>query len=190
MSLYWHVSSKEELQSLMLDAVQPAAPELSGAWRADLAAFARTARQGMLRHPWAIDYLISGPPVGPNDARNTDRLMAALDGLGVDTRTVVWIGMTVATYVAGAVLREIQEIRWHQDAAISMAALSEEEAEQLRVQWEKEHADPARYPHMARLRAEHIDPDSPETRDERFEFGLDCLLDGIAARFEPGKRAQ
>ena len=26
------------------------------------------------------------------------------------------------------------------------------------------------------------DPDGVETRDERFEFGLDCLLDGIAAR--------
>ena len=27
-----------------------------------------------------------------------------------------------------------------------------------------------------------IDPDDPATRDERFEFGLDVLLDGIAAR--------
>jgi hypothetical protein len=26
------------------------------------------------------------------------------------------------------------------------------------------------------------DPDAPETRDTRFEFGLNCLLDGIAAR--------
>jgi hypothetical protein len=26
------------------------------------------------------------------------------------------------------------------------------------------------------------DPDAAETRDARFEFGLDCLLDGIAAR--------
>jgi hypothetical protein len=27
-----------------------------------------------------------------------------------------------------------------------------------------------------------VDPDAQETRDERFEFGLDCMLDGIAAR--------
>jgi hypothetical protein len=26
------------------------------------------------------------------------------------------------------------------------------------------------------------DPDAAETRDARFEFGLDCLPDGIAAR--------
>jgi len=29
---------------------------------------------------------------------------------------------------------------------------------------------------------EGIDPDAPESMDERFEFGLGCLLDGIAAR--------
>lgn len=183
MSLYWHVSSKDELQMLMLDEVQPAAPDLSGDWRADLAAFARIARQGMLRHPWAIDYLISGPPVGPNDTRSTDQLLAALEGLGLDIKTTAWVGMTIATYVAGAVLREIQEIRWHRDAALTMAAMTPEEAESLRQQWQGEHGDPVKYPHMARLMAERIDPDSPETRDERFEFGLDCLLDGIAARF-------
>jgi hypothetical protein len=36
---------------------------------------------------------------------------------------------------------------------------------------------------MAAMMAEGIDPDAPETRDERFEFGLGRLLDGIAARF-------
>jgi AcrR family transcriptional regulator len=185
MSLYWHVSSKDELQNLMLDAVQPAAPELSGDWRADLEAFARIARQGMLRHPWAIDYLVSGPPVGPNDTRNSDQLLAVLDGLGLDTRTAAWVAMTIATYVAGAVLREIQEIRWHEDYALTLAAMTAQEVEKLRLQWQEDHADPARYPHMARLMAEQIHPDSPETRDERFEFGLECLLDGIAARSGP-----
>ena len=27
-----------------------------------------------------------------------------------------------------------------------------------------------------------IDPDDPDTREERFQFSLDCVLDGIAAR--------
>ena len=34
---------------------------------------------------------------------------------------------------------------------------------------------------------EDVDPDAPETRDERFEFGLDCVLDGIAARLQAGR---
>jgi len=36
------------------------------------------------------------------------------------------------------------------------------------------------------MMAEGIDTDSLETRDERFEFGPDCLLDGIAARLPRG----
>ena len=41
-------------------------------------------------------------------------------------------------------------------------------------------------PYQARARelasAAGLDPDAPDTRDDRFEFGLGCLLDGIAAR--------
>ena len=29
---------------------------------------------------------------------------------------------------------------------------------------------------------EGIDPDAADTRDERFAFGLDCLLEGVASR--------
>ena len=27
-----------------------------------------------------------------------------------------------------------------------------------------------------------VDPDDPDTREERFQFSLDCVLDGIATR--------
>lgn len=37
-------------------------------------------------------------------------------------------------------------------------------------------------PHLAKIAGAGVDPDAPETRDERFEFGLSCMLDGIAAR--------
>ena len=49
-----------------------------------------------------------------------------------------------------------------------------------------------RYPHIARLMEAGVDPDDPNTREERFQFSLDCVLDGIAARIalaatpEPG----
>jgi hypothetical protein len=38
---------------------------------------------------------------------------------------------------------------------------------------------------MALIDADY-DPDAAQTRDARFEFGLDCLLDGIAARITRG----
>src|SRR6185437_2717670 len=54
MSLYWHVTSKEELLDLMIDAAQgeQLAPEPSGDWRADLRALTRGARAVLHRHPW------------------------------------------------------------------------------------------------------------------------------------------
>ncbi len=45
------------------------------------------------------------------------------------------------------------------------------------------------YPRIAHLLESGVDPDDPQTRDERFDFGLNCLLDGIAAQL-PAHRAQ
>jgi hypothetical protein len=42
-----------------------------------------------------------------------------------------------------------------------------------------------RFSHFLRVFDEGIDPDAAETRDARFEFGLECVLDGVAARL-PG----
>lgn len=180
MSLYWHVSSKEELHQLMLQRVQAEseAPVPSGDWRADLRTYAGNARAALLRHSWAIDFIGSGPPSGPNDARNMERLIAAFDGLGLDFATVIYLIMTVGTYVLGAALREVQEIRWQEAAA----GLPEAEVAELLGEFERRIRQSGRYPHMIRIMDTDFDPDSPATRDYRFEFGLDCVLDGIAAR--------
>ena len=38
-----------------------------------------------------------------------------------------------------------------------------------------------RYPHLTKIIDADIDPDAPQTQDARFEFGLGCVLEGIAA---------
>jgi AcrR family transcriptional regulator len=184
MSLYWHIESKEELHQLMLEAVQAEieAGDPSGDWRADLAVYARNTRAAVHRHPWAIDYLGGGPPSGPHNARNADRLIAALDGLGLDITTLMWILLTIGTYVMGAVLREIQEMRWHRALAETMTEMSDVEVSRVHEEFDLQVRRSGRYPHLAKVIDAGIDPDAPETRDERFEFGLSCLLDGIAAR--------
>jgi AcrR family transcriptional regulator len=184
MSLYWYVESKDELHRLMLEGVQGEieAAEPSGAWREDLAGYARNYRAALHRHPWAIDFLGAGPPSGPNDARNLDRLIGALDGLGLDATTTMWALLTVGTYVMGAALREIQEIRWHRAADEARAEMTDEEVAAARAKVERMVHGSGRYPHIAKVFEAGIDPDAPETRDARFEFGLGCVLDGIAAR--------
>lgn len=186
MSLYWHVESKEELHQLMLETVQAEieAQVPSGDWRADLAAYARNTRAAMHRHPWAIDYIGAGPPSGPQDARNADRLIGALDGLGLDIMTTIWILMTLSTYVMGATLREIQEVRWHRAAEETMSGMPEGDIAEALAEFDRRVRGSGRYPYLAKVLDVGIDPDAPETRDERFEFGLSCVLDGIAARIK------
>ena len=86
MSLYWYVSSKEELLDLMLDAIEAEieVPEPSGDWRADLGAFAHRTRAALRQHRWAVEFIGTRPPSGPNDVRNLERLLSLLDGIGVD----------------------------------------------------------------------------------------------------------
>ena len=184
MSLYWYVSSKEELHRLMLERVQgeALAPEPSGDWRADLRGYARAMRAALLRHPWAIDFLGMGPPSGPADARNAERLMGALDRLGLDATTAMQVTMTFGTYVIGAALREIQEIRWQESLTENTLGMTEGEVEESIAEFGRRIRESGRYPHLVRVLEAGIDPDSPLTRDERFEFGVDCMLDGIAAR--------
>lgn len=186
MSLYWYVASTAELHQAMLEQVQAETevPEPSGDWRADLRGYAASAREAMLRHPWAIDFLGAGPPSGPQDASNADRLIGAFDGTGADVKTTLWAAMTLGTYVIGAALREVQETRWHQAAAEAKAAsgMTEEDAGAAQEEQVRQILALGQYPHLARVSDAGFDPDAPETRDERFEFGLGVVLDGIAAR--------
>jgi AcrR family transcriptional regulator len=183
MSLYWHVESKEELHRLMLDTVHAEieAPPPSGDWRTDLAAYASNTRAALLRHPWAIDFVNTGPPSGPNDARNAERLIGALDGLGLDVKTTMWILTTLGTYVTGAALREIQEQRWQRTVDETTAQMTQAEIDAWHAEFEQLIRGSGRYPNITKILDANFDPDAPETSGERFWFGLGCLLDGIAA---------
>jgi AcrR family transcriptional regulator len=181
MSLYWHVASKEHLLDLMLDAVEGEVEiaEPSGIWKDDLAQIARQERASLLRHRWMVDVMGGGPPPGPNMLLHLERLLASLDGLDIDTRTALQIVMTVITYVTGSALSELREIHVEREHAGS--GPSEHEIEAGMAEWRERLERSGLFVHFLRILDERIDPDAAETRDERFEFGLRCVLDGIAA---------
>lgn len=184
MSLYWHIVSKEELLDLMLDAVQGdrETPEPSGDWRRDTQELARGMRASLHEHPWLMDFIGGRPPVGPKALRNLERTLGYFDGLNLDIRMAIDIATTLGTYVMGAVLREVQEHNSQTYAEQMLADLTEAEREKVFGEFTERVRATGRYRHLAELLGAGYDPDAAETRDERFEFGLDCLLDGIAAR--------
>jgi AcrR family transcriptional regulator len=191
MSLYWHIASKEELLDLVIDTVlgEQQAPEPSGDWRADLGTLARNARSVFHQHRWVMDFMVGRPPSGPRSLQNLERALGSLDGLGLDKATAMNIVFTVGTYALGTVLREIQEANGERYLEQRFAGLTDQERTEMTHEFLARIRATGRYPHMTALIEAGIDPDAADTRDARFEFGLSCILDGIAARLpgSPGR---
>jgi AcrR family transcriptional regulator len=187
MSLYWHVASKDELLDLMLDAVEGEEEfrGFTGDWRTDLRAIAIAQRSVLHRHQWLMDFIGGRPPLGPNTLLNLERAMAATDSMGLDITTTFNVLSTLSTYVMGAVLREFRESKVQQRDQEQLGHMSEAERHEFLATYVERLRATGRFTHFLRIFDEGLDPDAPETRDERFEFGLECLLDGIAARL-PG----
>jgi AcrR family transcriptional regulator len=183
MSLYWHIASKEELLDLMIDEIQGGQPmpEPSGDWRQDMYVLARSTRQRLHQHQWMMDFLGGRPPTGPKSLLNLERVLASFDGLGLDSAGAIDIVSTVGTYVLGAVLREVQEHNNESFRDQQFAGLTEEEIQQVLAEFTERVRATGRYPRLLAMLDDRHDPDAAETRDARFEFGLECLIDGIAA---------
>jgi AcrR family transcriptional regulator len=188
MSLYYHVGSKEDLIDAMLEQMQAEVdiPDPSGDWRADLRAFANSQRAALLRHPWIMDFIGQRPPSGPNDARQFERMLTLIDQTGLGPVPTMHVLMTLASYVMGAVVREHQEERGQQAEELAEAGIPEEEIAAERERIGECFRASGKYPHIVRIMETGIDPDDPKTRDERFEFGLEIVLDGIAAQMSAG----
>ena len=182
MSLYWHLAGKEHLLELMLDALMADVdvPDPTGDWQADLRVQARSQRKVLLRHRWVIDFIAARPPLGPNTLRNLDKSLAALDCLDIDTETGINVLQTVNTYVLGAVLRELGELRTQLEQQEWVSTDSDFPAKL--EQWRTRLAATGKFDHFLRILRDDVDPDAEETRDARFEFGLDCVLEGVAAK--------
>jgi AcrR family transcriptional regulator len=179
MSLYWHVPSKDDLLDLVRDEIMGEVelpPEPSGDWRADLRLIAHQTRTALLRHPWFGEILTGRPSLGPNTLHHVEFSLAAIDGLGLDLRSVVSALTTVDSYVYGFVRRELAE-----QETIRAISSTEEDWQAALAPYVKSIFDSGKYPRLTRL----ILTEEAKVSEEHFDFGLECILDGIAARL-PG----
>ncbi|MGV9773862.1 TetR/AcrR family transcriptional regulator [Streptosporangium sp. NPDC003464] len=182
MSLYRYVPSRDDLFDLMIDTVvgELELPEkLSGDWRSDLSLLAHRTRAVGLRHPWLISLLAGRPTLGPNLLRVHEFALGALDGLGLDIDEMTGSVGMVNDYVHSAIRREIG---WLEEAR--RTGLDPE-------RWKRDYVGPyvrqvvesGAYPLFSRsvLESEtaHLAP------AERFQHGLDRVLNGIGAQITP-----
>lgn len=179
MALYRYVASKEELLELMLDEAyaKHGNPVVPGeTWRDVMRGHAHQIRGVALRHPWTVELSVrSVVNITPRVMASVERALAAFDGLGLDIDTMADAQYTVMSYVRGAVADEVG----HLELLKSRQWRSRDdlrEAYAPHMQWLMESG---RYPVYRRYGLQAVRKDDTEGR---FEFGLECLLDGIAAK--------
>jgi AcrR family transcriptional regulator len=167
MTLYGYFRGKDELLDAVVDAAASEAPGRAArgaGWRADVAAVARSLRGGLERHPSLVQLRLRRPILTVAALRGTEAATAALLDAGLSRADAARAFRTLFLYTFGFV-------------AFSAGGTPEE----LRART-REAAARLPQDEFPVLRASVEEMADTLGGDEQFEFGLQQLLDGIAAR--------
>ena len=169
-SLYWHVRDKDELLSIVADAIcgelQP--PDPDQPWIAQLEALAWEYRRVLRAHRDAALVLANTPPVGPNRLRLAERMLAMLVDAGFEPAVAALAGRLLTDYATNAIIEE------GRDAAMAAASATGEGG--IRDWSSQLSAD--EYPTLVALASDLTGVDA----EARFLFGLEVLVAGLMSR--------
>lgn len=188
-SIYWHVPSRDELLQLAGDEIfseVDLVPAVDGDWRTPLEAYARSLRETMLRHPWMPAELASSPTYGPRIASVTVHLRTVCTQAGLDADQWAETTTLIHSYVhgfAGA------EAAWATTVVKSGRTEEELMAEWMNTVRGRNEGALDAVPELEGAAAMGLD-ERRSRLEKSFEFGLQTILDGLAARLpEVGGRA-
>jgi AcrR family transcriptional regulator len=164
MSLYRHVSGKDELVRRMLDTALGTAPPLrSAGWRAGLEQWSWDMLAVLDRHPWGIDVPITGMLGTHAQLSWLDRGLEALRDTGLDEAVKAELVLLLNGYVF-----------W--SARLRFQIPDAENLEVIPPGW-----DMSAYPSLSVALAAGIFEDDSHGPDDDIQLGLDRVLDGIEA---------
>lgn len=173
MSLYRHVPGKTELLAVMIDTAIGDAlplPVVEGDWRVRLEAWAYQNLALLLRHPWMLVVDSPDSQTGPHKLAWIEAGLQAIAETGLDGGEMLAVALSVYVYAHGSA--QVFSL-WWEEATPSWAPGS---PLMQRV------ASDDRFPLLQAILAsgalDEADEDEPA---ESFAFGLQRMLDGIAA---------
>jgi AcrR family transcriptional regulator len=176
MSLYRHVSAKDELLAHMVDAAFAAGPspaEPDETWRAGLTRWAHAHLAVLRRHRWLVRIPISGPPLMPNQVLWFERGLQCLRATGLPEPEKPGVLLLVNGFVRNEATLEADLMQTAQASGVEPQQAGAAYARLLGSL-----ADAERFPAIhAVLAARTFDP--PGTTADNVQFGLDRILDGI-----------
>jgi AcrR family transcriptional regulator len=176
MSLYRHVSAKEELLTLMVDAAwgEPPDPLADGeGWRSGLSRWAWAMRASIRRHPWAIRIPLDGLPIMPHAVAWFEHALACMQ----DTRLAEARKASVILLLSGYV-RSLAATESDIAAAMQASGLSPDKWMSAYPRMLTRLTDPQRFPALTKFIAAGVF-EAADGPDDEFIFGLDRILDGI-----------
>jgi AcrR family transcriptional regulator len=180
MSLYNHVSNKDDLVDGMIDMVfsEIELPAGEHGWKMTMRQRALSIRTVMTRHPWAIGLMESRRTPGPATLRHHDAVIGCLRDAGFSIQLAAHAFSALDSYIYGFALQE-QSLRFGTPEETS------ELARAFLLQFPTKE-----YPRLAELTIEHVLRPGYDYGNE-YEFGLDLILDGLEKTWlaaDPGPR--
>ncbi|WP_037570028.1 TetR/AcrR family transcriptional regulator C-terminal domain-containing protein [Phaeacidiphilus oryzae] len=188
-SLYAHISGKEELLELLLNQVYgelalPGAPD-PARWREQAKALLTASRDNLAGHgDLARAALRGGSVTLPNALRVTEAMLGILRAGGVERQEAAYAMDLLALYTVADAVERALGLRGSADGGPSPATAVNAEGDETNEEYRERVRDyyaslPAeRYPILRTM----ADPMVRNVGDERFQFGLDVILGGLASR--------
>jgi AcrR family transcriptional regulator len=168
MSLYHHVANKDDILDGIVDIVfsEIDVPPAGTDWKTAMRQRAISAREALLRHPWAFGVMESRSTPGPATLRHHDAVLGSLREGGFTVELAARAFSLLDSYIYGFVLQEAN-LPFHTSqelAAVADAILENIPADE--------------YPHLTELIVEHTLQPGYEYGNE-YLLGLDLILDGL-----------
>jgi AcrR family transcriptional regulator len=176
-SLYAHVANKEELLNLMFDRicgeVEVLEPDPAN-WQEQIKAIARRGHTVMEKYSDIARAALATVPTGPNALRMSEAMLAIMLAGGVPPQVAAWSLDRLFLYIVADAYENSLHRQNQQSGGQSTREYFEEFVSQLTDYYLSLPAD--RFPNI-RANAKIL---TSGDGDERFEFGLDMLVDGLA----------
>jgi AcrR family transcriptional regulator len=173
MSLYNHISSKDDLLDGMIDLLfSEIASPADEHWTTAMRQRALSIRTVMTRHPWAVGLMESRRTPGPATLRHHDAVIGCLRKAGFSIQLAAHAFAALDSYIYGFALQEQ-----------SLAFGTPEETADLAKAFLL-HFPTKDYPHLAELTIEHVLQPGYDYGHE-YEFGLNLILDGLEKHLSP-----
>jgi TetR/AcrR family transcriptional regulator, tetracycline repressor protein len=178
-SLYGYVNNKEELIQLILDRIigEMKVPEADpDVWQDQLKQFMRQGREVFQRYPGTAGLTLGRIPLGPHFLLHSEALLSLLRAGGLPDQICAYAGDLIGLYLGAIGYEENMGLAFPTDAPF------EEQVAMMRDYLASLPMD--RFPNTVALARAM----TTGTFDERFEWGMDVLVRGLASYGPPGTR--